>query len=133
MSDERTDHVLDFLLAFDGRRHFFADGSYLKFAIKKGPVTRSRPHGLRYAFSLHDADGVRLLGYDNAHAVKAPGGRKKRAVEADHWHRGPGDKGVPYRFESSEKLLDDFFDEVEKVMAERGVTTEVMKVTERKK
>jgi hypothetical protein len=40
---------------------------------------------------------------------------------------------VPYKFESAEKLLDDLFDEVEKVLAERGVGTEVVKVTERKK
>lgn len=133
MSEEQPDHTLEFLLGFDGRRHYFEDGCFLKFEIKKGTPTKSRPHGLAYSFSLHDGEGERLLGFDNAHTVRAPSGRKKRAVEADHWHRGPGDKGVPYRFESAEKLLDDLFDAVEKVMAERGAGTEIVKVTERKK
>lgn len=133
MSDEQPDHTLEFLIGFNGRRHYFEDGSFLKFEIKKVRPMKSRPHGLAYSFSLHDPDGERLLGFDNAHSVRAPSGRKKRTVEADHWHRGPGDKGVPYKFESAEKLLDDLFDEVEKVLAERGVGTEVVKVTERKK
>lgn len=131
MTKAGTDHTLEFLLAFDGRRHFFEDGSFVKLEIKQGPPTKKRPHGLKYSFSLHDPEGQRLLGYDNAHPVKAPSGRKARTVAADHWHRVPGDKGVPYKFESAEKLLDDFFDEVEKVLAERGVNTEVVKVTER--
>jgi hypothetical protein len=133
MSDEQPDHTLEFLIGFNGRRHYFEDGSFLKFEIKKVRRTKSRLHGLAYSFSLHDPEGERLLGFDNAHSVRAPSGRNKRAVEADHWHRGPGDKGVPYKFESAEKLLDDLFDEVEKVLAERGVGTEVVKVTERKK
>jgi hypothetical protein len=34
--------------------------------------------------------------------------------------------GRPYRFQGAEKLLDDFFDEVERVLGERGVQMTVV-------
>ena len=76
MSGEQPDHTLEFLIGFNGRRHYFEDGSFLKFEIKKVRPMKSRPHGLAYSFSLHDPDGERLLGFDNAHSVRAPSGRK---------------------------------------------------------
>jgi hypothetical protein len=41
-----------------------------------------------------------------------------------------GDKGRAYRFESADKLLADFFAEVHRVLAERGITDEVLGVSE---
>ncbi len=29
------------------------------------------PHGIRYALTLHEQSGERVMGYDNAHAVKS--------------------------------------------------------------
>jgi Family of unknown function (DUF6516) len=94
-------------------------------------VTRSRPHGLSYSFTLHAPNGLRLIGFDNAHAVRAAGSRfKKRSHTADHWHRTEQDPGRPYLFQDAETLIDDFFDEVERVLAERGISTAVIKAEE---
>jgi len=71
---------------------------------------------------LHDPKGNRLLGFDNAHRVPAPGSsRKPRPSETDHWHRTEKDKGRPYKFVNAEKLIIDFFDEAERILTERGI------------
>lgn len=36
----------------------------------------------------------------------------------DHRHRTSSDKGVPYAFESAQRLLEDFFAEVDRVIKE---------------
>lgn len=57
------------------------------------------------------------MGYDNAHAVPHRGGRfVKRQAAFDHWHRNATDEGRPYRFETAEKLIADFFDEIERIL-----------------
>ena len=52
------------------------------FGSGSGQVVQTvhRPHGIRYSFTLHDTDGTRLLGFDNAHGVS-------RALPHDHRHR----------------------------------------------
>jgi hypothetical protein len=80
-----------------------------------------------YSFTLHAPDGTRLVGFDNAHTISTRGSRsKKRPVTADHWHRTPADPGRPYQFKNAEKLIDDFFDEVERVLTHRGVPFDVI-------
>ena len=62
----------------------------------------------------------RLLGFDNAHPVKAskgPGGKKKQTQ--DHKHRFK--RTTPYHFVDAGKLLEDFWSEVESVLKQRGV------------
>lgn len=121
-----AEHTLEFLLAFDGRRHWYERGYSLKFQIRRVAPTALRPHGLRYAFTLHDPKGKRLIGFDNAHPPKAERARgRRRAVVADHWHRSAGDPGRPYAFKDAAKLLDDFFTAVERVLKERGVPLDV--------
>jgi hypothetical protein len=128
---EHVDHTLEFLLAFDGRVHHLADGYWIKFDIKRVAATEHRPHRLSYSFTLHAPDGTRLVGFDNAHGVPALGSRfNRRARARDHWHRTESDLGRPYRFKDAETLLSDFFDEVESVLSERGVGTEVIAVEE---
>src|SRR2546426_5059945 len=122
------DHTLEFLLGFDGRRHWYRGGYCAKFEIKRTRSTRQRPHGLRYSFTLHDPDGTRLVGFDNAHAVPAPGSRfKKRPAAVDHWHRTENDPARPYAFTDAATLIDDFFDEVERVLTERGISFAVIR------
>jgi hypothetical protein len=60
------------------------------------------------------------LGYGNAHAVKPPKKFKfaERRLAYDHCHRTTGDKGIPYAFESADRLLKDFFAEVDRVIKE---------------
>jgi hypothetical protein len=50
-----------------------------------------------------------------------------RQAASDHWHRTEKDPGRPYRFQGAEILLDDFFDEVERVLLERGIGTTVLR------
>ena len=70
--------------------------------------------------TLHDRHGTRVLGYDNAHAVKPPKKFKfaGQRLPYDHRHRTASDKGVPYAFESASRLLEDFFAEVDRVIKE---------------
>lgn len=119
---EAPDYGLEYLLAFDGAVHHYPDGYYLRFAIKRVPASGERAHGLRYSFTLHSPDGRRLVGFDNAHGVAAPGSKfKDRPKAADHWHRTEDDAGRPYRYVSAEQLLEDFFAEAERVLKEHGI------------
>ena len=128
------DHTLEFLLAFDGRTHWLDQGHWLKFEIRRGEATATRPHGLYYSLTLHDPEGQRLIGFDNAHSVAAVGSRfKERPAAADHWHRTEVDEGRPYDFVDADTLLRDFFREVRRVLAERGVSDAVTRVEERRK
>lgn len=123
-----TDHGLEFLLAFDGRIHHLERGYWIKFEITRIGVTTKRPHGLSYSFTLHSPNGRRLVGFDNAHEVAAAGSRFKHRLEAaDHWHRAETDPGRPYVFTDATTLIDDFFDEVERILTERGISSHVSK------
>jgi RimJ/RimL family protein N-acetyltransferase len=124
----QAEHTLEFLLAFDGRRHWYEQGYFAKFEIRRVEPTAARPHGLSYSFTLHDPDGKRLIGFDNAHAVRTTGSRfRKQPAASDHWHRTESDPGRPYAFESAEKLIDDFFTEIERVLTERGIALVVVR------
>ena len=68
-----ADYGLEFLLAFDGRIHHLEEGYWIKFEIDRIKVTKERPHGLSYSFTLHAPDGTRLVGFDNAHSALAMG------------------------------------------------------------
>jgi hypothetical protein len=120
------DHTTEFLLGFNGRVHYLAQGYWLKFEARRIEPTAERPHGLRYSLTLHDPNGDRLVGFDNAHGVPPQGSRfRKPDVEHDHWHRTGDDQGRPYRFTTISQLLDDFETEVRRVLAERGIDDKV--------
>lgn len=126
-----ADHGLEFLLAFDGRMHELEKGYWIKFEIARVKPTTKRPHGLSYSFTLHAPDGTRLVGFDNAHEVPARGSRLKRRGEtSDHWHRTEKDPGRPYVFKDAETLIDNFFEEVERVLRERGIGSRVTRAEE---
>lgn len=126
-SDE---HTLEFLLAFNGRIHRYAQDYWVKFEIKRVEATPERPHGLRYSFTLHDPQGRRVMGYDNAHRIQT---HKGRTLEADHWHRTQDDPGSPYDFKDAATLIGDFFDEVERILTERGVPVAVVDTSEKER
>jgi hypothetical protein len=134
MEDKLPEHALEFLLAFDGRIHHLEEGYWIKFEIKRVEPTTERPHGLSYSFTLHAPDSTRLIGFDNAHGVATAGSRFKQRPRAnDHWHRTETDQGRPYTFRDAETLIDDFFDEVERVLGERGIETSVIEVEEKRR
>lgn len=109
---------LETLLDLDGSILEQEGGYWIKIEVRRVPLSRHAPHGIRYSLTLHDSYGARVLGYDNAHAVKPPKKFKfaGQRLPYDHRHRKSGDKGVPYAFESASRLLEDFFAEVDRVI-----------------
>lgn len=111
---------LDTLLLLHGEVYDQGEGFWIKIEAWEVPAGEHTPHGIRYALTLHDRHGTRLLGYDNAHAVKPPKRNKfaGRRLAYDHKHRHARDKGVSYEFISADQLLKDFFGEVHRVLRE---------------
>ena len=95
-------------------------GYWLKIEAWRVEPTAEIPHGIRYSLTLHEPYGKRILGYDNAHAVKPPKKFKYvgRKLTYDHMHRHSADKGVPYEFQDAHQLLTDFFADVDRVLLE---------------
>ncbi len=134
MAKTPPEHTLEFLLDFDGRIHRLEKEYSLRFEIRRVEPTKERPHGLRYSFTLHAPGGKRLLGFDNAHGVPPRGSRyKKRQAQTDHWHRTADDSGRPYKFKDADTLLADFFSEVRRILAERGLSDEVVRIEQAEK
>ena len=94
------------------------DGFWWKIEAWQVPVTKERPHGLRYNLTLHDEYNQRVFGMDNAHSVKPPKKMKfaGKLYAYDHVHRTAKDKGVPYQFDSCHQLLLDFFNGVDETI-----------------
>jgi hypothetical protein len=116
--DER-DLGLDILLDLDGESFVTgAGGNYIvRFVVKRVPPTPERPHGLSYSLTMHDENGSRLVGFDNAHAAPARKGRGGHLAR-DHWHRLGTIR--PYAYRDPVTLLADFWNEVYAVLRERG-------------
>jgi hypothetical protein len=76
------DPALDTLLDLDGQVLVVdPEGSYwVRFIVRRVPVSTQKPHGLDYSLTLHGPDGERLVGFDNAHSV----GKRRRSEARDH-------------------------------------------------
>ena len=93
---------------------------WVRVSVCRVAATKERPHGLRYSLTLHGPDGGRLVGFDNAHSVRAsrsPGGRGRGGY--DHKHRFQTVR--PYQFKDPASLLEDFWAEVDSVLKQKGV------------
>ena len=116
MPDNNCDDLIN-LIDWDGVTFTLDNGFWVKFDIKMTATTKQRPYGIKYSITLHDHSGNRILGFDNSHQVKplttGYGGSRDAF---DHWHRTTADKGIPYKFEGAEKLITDFFREVDKII-----------------
>lgn len=115
------DPALDTLLDLDGQVLVLdAEGRYwVRFAVTRVPASAEKTHGLDYSLTRHGPDGERLVGFDNAHAVRAsagPGGRGGPA--RDHRHRLRTVRA--YDYQDAATLLVDFWAEVESVLKEKG-------------
>jgi hypothetical protein len=109
---------IETLLDLHGQVIDQSNGYWLKIEAWRVEPTPEIPHGIRYSLSLHEPKGKRILGYDNAHAVKPPGKFEYagRILPYDHKHRHRSDKGVPYEFRDTHELLIDFFADVDRVL-----------------
>jgi hypothetical protein len=65
-----SDPGLETLLDLDGSILEQENGYWIKVQVWRVEVSDLVPHGIRYSLTLHDRYGMRVLGYDNAHAVK---------------------------------------------------------------
>jgi len=109
----RDDHELEFLLDLDGVEFRLLNGHVIKIEARTVADTRSRPHGIKYSLTLHDASGQRIYGMDNAHGIA-------RQPEFDHRHLYGRGKIVGYAYRGPAELLADFYREVERILTERG-------------
>ena len=120
MSAPDRDPGLDTLLDLHDQTLFVDEvGHWVKFVARRTEVTPERPHGLDYSLTLHAPDGTRLVGFDNAHPVRGrrgPGTRKR--AESDHRHRLRTVR--LYHYKDAGTLLEDFWNEVDRVLKERG-------------
>jgi hypothetical protein len=113
------DQSLDTLLLLDGEMFVIEENFRVKFEVKKVAVTPEKPHGLDYSLTLHDGNGERLLGLDNAHAVRegtGPGARTRIAYD----HKHTGERVRFYHYQDAMSLLTDFWKEVEQILEKRG-------------
>jgi hypothetical protein len=116
----RTDNGIETLLDLNGSIVQQERGYWVEIHAWRVASTVLIPHGVRYSLTLHEQSGARVMGYDNAHAVK-PYARFKYAGQVlpyDHKHRHIADKGVPYEFKDAYQLLRDFFADVDRVLKE---------------
>ena len=116
----QKDYGIDTLIELHDQIIEQNDGYWIKIEAWKVPATKDIPHGIRYSLTLHEPYGKRILGYDNAHAIKPPKKFKYagRKLTYDHKHRHVSDKGVPYEFQDAVQLMTDFFAEVDRVLKE---------------
>ena len=102
---------LETLLSLNGEIYPMEKGYWVKFEARKIEVTAERPFGLSYSITLHDRNNTRILGYDNAHAVKTK--RKGFHARKTTWdHRHKMEMVSEYEFSSAAQLLEDFWKEV---------------------
>ena len=116
------DPSLDALLELDGQVLVIDPETkhWVRFAVQRVPASESKPHGLDYSLTLHGPDGERLVGFDNAHAVRSrsgPGGKTGPAF--DHKHRLKTVR--PYEYKDAATLLADFWSAVDAVLREKGI------------
>ncbi len=116
----QTDFGIDTLLDLNGNIIQQDNGFWVEIHTWRVEATSLIPHGVRYALTLHQQNGARVMGYDNAHGVK-PSAKFKFAGQVlpyDHKHRNISDKGVPYEFVDAYQLLQDFFADADRIVQE---------------
>lgn len=105
-----VDFTLDVLLELDGLIYYYPSGFWLKIEAKSMRRSSNYPYAVKYSLTLHDPDGKRILGYDNAH--KVPGENIDSAY--DHKHKGA--RIINYQYSSADKLLEDFYKDIEMIL-----------------
>jgi len=114
MGDYKHDYTLEMLLDLDGMIVEVGQGLWVKMNAKKiNTLTSSKPCGIKYSLTLHDPDGQRLLGYDNAHKIP----KTNMDAPADHKHKG--ERIIRYNYQNAEQLLADFWKDVDLILKKR--------------
>lgn len=91
------------------------NGYWTKFEVREVKPSEHQPHGIKYSLTLHNKDNKRVLGYDNAHAVKPR--RKNYSGNISTWdHKHKMDIVIAYEFQGPGKLVEDFWADVNKLL-----------------
>lgn len=107
-----TDFDIEYLLNLNGEIFPMENGYWTKFEVYNVESNEHIPHGIKYSLSLHDKYNTRILGFDNAHAMK-PKSKKYGARKVTWDHKHQKEKISTYEFESAGQLLEDFWAAVE--------------------
>jgi len=108
---------LETLLNLNGEVFPMENGYWTKFEAYRVEPSERIPHGISYSVTLHDKNNRRVIGFDNAHAVKPK--RKKYGARKMTWdHKHQQEKVFSYEFESAGQLLVDFWEAVEAYLGE---------------
>jgi len=105
------------LLMLNGEIFPMENGYWTKFEVWIVPPVAHIPHGIRYSLSMHDRNNTRILGFDNAHAVK-PARKRFGGVKITWDHTHKRNKVEVYEFETADQLLEDFWEEVDRILYE---------------
>lgn len=114
---DQRDSGLDTLLLLHGEIFPMDNGYWTKIEARIVDANERIPHGIKYSLTLHNPHNERILGYDNAHGIKPQKGKygAKRRV----WdHRHERQSVEPYEFNDAGQLLEDFWADVERILAE---------------
>ncbi len=118
MNKSKKDEIgLETLLEMDGEIFPMDNGYWTKIEARESVSNEHIPHGIKYSLTLHNRNNIRILGYDNAHGIKPK--RKKYGVKRIEWDHKHERKVVePYEFETPAQLLEDFWENVERILLE---------------
>jgi hypothetical protein len=119
---KKRDHSLELLLDLDGLNFAQEGGFWIKYEVSAVEKTSERPHGIKYSLTLHDPQGKRIFGIDNAHRPKkrrGPAAKSTRPKAADHMHRDR--REYIYEFDGAETLLVDFDKGVNAALKRQGI------------
>jgi hypothetical protein len=78
------------------------DGSVISIVIWIAESTEERPHGFKYRLNFSGSDGATLVRYDNERG------------KGDHKHIGVNQ--TKYKFKDIDKLLEDFWHDVDDIL-----------------
>lgn len=120
--NKENDYPLELLLDLDGLSFAQEGGYWIKYEVSTVEKTPEKPRGIKYSLTLHDPQGDRIFGIDNAHLPKkrrGPAAKSRRSEAADHFHRGG--RVFIYEFKDAETLLADFDKGVNAVLKRKGV------------
>jgi predicted metal-dependent hydrolase len=93
------------------------NGYWTKFEAYRVEPCQYIPHGISYSLTLHDRYRNRVIGFDNAHAVKPK--KKKFGARKLTWdHRHQLETVATYEFASAAQLLEDFWAAVDRYLGE---------------
>lgn len=119
---KNCDYSLELLIDLNGLSFAQEGGYWIKYEVSAVKKTPEKPHGIKYSLTLHDPQGERIFGIDNAHPPKkrrGPAAKCRRPEAADHFHRGG--RVFTYEFKDAETLLADFDKGVNAALKRKGV------------